>query len=43
MVKKIHRLERAPYAFLDNLNTLAFSDVILGRGQEQVRDPTAHF
>ena len=43
MVEKIHRLERAQYAFLDNSNTLVFSDVILGRGQERVRDPTARF
>ena len=28
IVKKIHRLERAQYAFLDHSKTLIFSDVI---------------
>ena len=28
IVKKIHRLERAQYAFLDHSKTLVFSDVI---------------
>ena len=28
IVKKIHRLQRAQYAFLDHSKTLVFSDVI---------------